>query len=85
MGQRNLSSSDYIKKWVNWGAGPRASQYLVLAAKTKAVMEGRFTPKIEDVKNSLIPVLRHRIIPNFNAEAEGITSVDIINELSNQS
>ncbi len=81
----NDSSSDYIKKWVNWGAGPRASQYLVLAAKTKAVMEGRFTPKIEDVKNSLIPVLRHRIIPNFNAEAEGITSVDIINELSNQS
>lgn len=77
-------ASDYVKEWVNWGAGPRASQYLVLAAKTKAVMAGRFTPNIDDVKSSLIPVLRHRIIPNFNADAEGITSVDIINKLSEQ-
>ncbi len=70
-----------IKEWVNWGAGPRASQYLILAAKTKAVMEGRFTPSIDDVKAFLIPVLRHRIIPNFSAEADGITSVDVITKL----
>ena len=70
-----------LKEWISWGAGPRASQYLIIAAKTKAIMEGRFTPSIDDVKDSLIPVLRHRIIPNFNAEADGISSLDIINNL----
>ncbi len=71
----------FVADWINWGAGPRASQYLVLAAKTRAIMDGRFTPGIEDVKKSMLPVLRHRIIPNFNAEAEGITSVEIIEKL----
>lgn len=75
------NTKSFIKEWVSWGAGPRASQYLILAAKTKAVMEGRFTPSIDDVKSFLIPVLRHRIIPNFSAEAEGINSVEIINKL----
>ncbi len=75
------NANQFIKEWVNWGAGPRASQYLILAAKTKAVMEGRFTPSIEDVKAFLVPVLRHRIIPNFSAEAEGINSVEIIKKL----
>ncbi len=70
-----------LKEWISWGAGPRASQYLIIAAKTKAIMDGRYTPSIDDVKASLIPVLRHRIIPNFNAEADGITSLDIINNL----
>jgi len=70
-----------LTKWINWGAGPRASQYLILAAKTKAIMSGRFTPNIDDVKDSMVAVLRHRIIPNFNAEAEGITSLDIIEKL----
>lgn len=79
--RKTSSSSEYIKQWINWGAGPRASQYLILAAKTKAVMDGRFTPNIDDVKSSMLPVLRHRIIPNFNAEAEGITSVEIINQI----
>lgn len=79
--RKTSASSEYIKQWINWGAGPRASQYLILAAKTKAVMDGRFTPNIDDVKSSMIPVLRHRIIPNFNAEAEGITSVEIINQI----
>lgn len=74
-------NKDFIKDWVSWGAGPRASQYLILAAKTKAIMDGRFTPNIDDVRNSMLPVLRHRVIPSFNAEAEGITSVDIINEI----
>ena len=73
--------TDFIKELVSWGAGPRATQYLVLAAKTKSIMEGRFTPNIDDIRNITIPVLRHRIIPSFNAEAEGITSVDIINKL----
>lgn len=71
----------FIKDWVNWGAGPRASQYLVLAAKTKAIIEGRFTPNIDDVKYAVVPVLRHRLIANFNAEAEGINSVDIVKRL----
>lgn len=67
---------------ISWGAGPRASQYLILAAKANAAFEGRFTPIIDDVKKFVIPVLRHRIIPSFNAEADGITSVDIIEKIN---
>ncbi|MBS3945838.1 MAG: MoxR family ATPase [Melioribacter sp.] len=78
----NGNTQQFVKDWISWGAGPRASQYLILAAKTKAVMEGRFTPSIDDVKTFLIPVLRHRIIPNFSAESEGINSVEIIKKLS---
>ncbi len=74
-------TNQFVKERVAWGAGPRASQYLILAAKTKAVIEGKFTPSIDDVKAFLLPVLRHRIIPNFSAEAEGISSVEIINKL----
>jgi MoxR-like ATPase len=77
----NGISPKFIKDWVSWGAGPRASQYLILAAKTSAVINGRFTPNIEDVKHAMIPVLRHRIITNFSAEAEGINSVDVIKRL----
>lgn len=75
------NSLPFIKNWITWGAGPRASQNLILAAKSKAIMEGRFTPNIDDVKFAMLPVLRHRIITNFAAEAEGISSVDIINRL----
>ncbi len=75
------TESTELKGWINWGAGPRASQYLIIAAKARAIMDGRYTPAVDDVKASLIPVLRHRIIPNFNAEADGITSLDIINKL----
>jgi len=78
------SKYEFVKEKVAWGAGPRASQYLIIAAKTKAIIDGRFTPSIDDVKAFLIPVLRHRIIPNFSAEAEGITSVDIINNISKE-
>ncbi|MEJ2636422.1 MAG: AAA family ATPase [Calditrichia bacterium] len=74
-------SRDYIKKWINWGAGPRASQYLILGAKTRAALQGRFTPDIEDVKACAIPVLRHRIVTNFNAEAEGVNTLQIISRL----
>ncbi len=70
-----------IKSWINWGAGPRASQYLILAAKTRAIINGRFTPNIDDVKAAMFPVLRHRIITNFSAEAEGINSVEVIKKL----
>lgn len=78
----NSDSPDFVKNWIRWGAGPRASQYLILAAKAKAIIEGRFTPNIDDVKSTLIPVLRHRLITNFSAEAEGINSMEIINRLS---
>ena len=78
----NPQAPQFIKEWLRWGAGPRASQYLILAAKAKAVCQGRFTPNIDDVKSVLIPVLRHRIITNFNAEAEGINSVEVIKKIS---
>lgn len=77
------NSPKFVKDWVSWGAGPRASQYLILAAKTKAVITGRFTPNIDDVKSAMIPVLRHRIITNFSAEADGINSVEVIKRLMN--
>lgn len=80
----NGNSPQFVKDWITWGAGPRASQYLTLAAKTKAIMEGRFTPDIDDVKVALLPVLRHRIITNFSAEAEGISSVEVIKKISEE-
>ena len=72
---------DFIQDWVQWGAGPRASQYLVLGAKARAILHGRYHVAYEDIKAVAIPVLRHRILTNFNAEADGITSLDIINKL----
>jgi MoxR-like ATPase len=77
----NPQAPDFIREWINGGAGPRASQYLILGAKTRAALQGRFTPQIEDVKACAVPVLRHRIIPNFNAEAEGVTTLQIIQKL----
>jgi MoxR-like ATPase len=71
----------FIKDWVSWGAGPRASQYLVLGAKTRSILRGRYSPGCEDVREVARPVLRHRIITNFNAEADGITTIDIIDRL----
>jgi MoxR-like ATPase len=72
---------DFIKKWISWGAGPRASQYLVLGAKTRAILDGRPTPDIDDVRAVAKPVLRHRLVTNFNAEAEGISTVKIVTML----
>ena len=77
----NGNSPQFVKDWITWGAGPRASQYLILGAKTRAIIQGRFTPNIDDVKLVMVPVLRHRIITNFNAEADGITSLEVINKL----
>ena len=75
------SSSSMIRRFVAWGAGPRASQYLILGAKAKAALEGRYSPNFDDVKYVAHPVLRHRIITNFAAEADGIKSDTIIDEL----
>lgn len=80
----NGNSPEYIKNWITWGAGPRASQYLILAAKTRAVMQGRFSPNISDVQFAMFPVLRHRIITNFSAEAEGISAIDVIKKLKEE-
>ncbi|MGH2574219.1 MAG: AAA family ATPase, partial [Ignavibacteria bacterium] len=77
----NNNSPQYIKDWLGWGAGPRASQYLILGAKTNAILDGRFSPEIEDIKKVARPVLRHRLITNFNAEADGIKTVDIIDKM----
>ena len=74
-------AADFVKSWVNWGAGPRASQYLILAAKTKAILEGRPTPGVEDVRFAAYPVLRHRIVTSFNAEADGVDTMEIIKRL----
>lgn len=75
------TAPDFIKNWVNWGAGPRASQYLILAAKTKAILEGRPTPGPEDVAFAAYPVLRHRIVTSFNAEADGVDTMEIIKRI----
>jgi MoxR-like ATPase len=72
---------DFVAKNVSWGAGPRASQYLVLAAKARAILDGRFVAAVEDVRALARPVLRHRVLPNFTAESEGITSVKLVDQL----
>ena len=75
------SNLDFIKNSVDWGAGPRASQYLILAAKAKALLDGRPTPNIQDIQMLIPPILRHRVLPNFNAEAEGLKIDDILKKL----
>jgi MoxR-like ATPase len=78
---KNERAPQFIRDWLTWGAGPRASQYLILGAKTRAILAGRFHPDIDDVRAVAIPVLRHRIIPNFNAEADGVTTIQIVERL----
>lgn len=77
------STSEFVKKWCEWGAGPRAGQALIMCAKAKAVLNGRFSVVPDDLKTLAFPVLRHRISLNFRAEAEGITTDDIVKELQN--
>jgi MoxR-like ATPase len=74
-------SADFVRKWVGWGAGPRASQYLILAGKARAVLLGRYAVSVDDVRALAPAVLKHRIIPNFNAEAEGVDPGEIIRRL----
>jgi len=71
----------FVKDWVSWGAGPRASQYLILGAKARAALDGRLIADVEDVRAVAPPVLRHRIVTNFNAEAEDIDADEIISKL----
>ncbi|WP_422931613.1 AAA family ATPase [Singulisphaera sp. PoT] len=72
---------DFIRDYVSWGAGPRASQYLVLAAKARAILHGNFYVSVEDIRAVVGPVLRHRVVTNFNAEGEGLKPDDILKRL----
>ncbi|WP_435016665.1 AAA family ATPase [Tundrisphaera sp. TA3] len=83
MTRRNTTDDvpEFIRDYVNWGAGPRASQYLVLAAKARAVLYGRYHVSTEDIRAVAVPILRHRIVTNFNAEAEGLRPDDIVARL----
>ena len=74
-------ASDFVRHWLSWGAGPRAGQNMILAGKARALMRGRLYVTIEDIESVAAPVLRHRIIPNFNAEAEGITVEQIVEKV----
>ncbi|MEZ4687876.1 MAG: MoxR family ATPase [Bacteroidia bacterium] len=76
-------ASEEIKELISWGAGPRASQYLILGAKAHALLNGKYSPDIEDVNAVAIPVLRHRIVPSFTADAEGISADQIVKKLLN--
>lgn len=80
----NENALPFIRDWISWGAGPRASQYLILGAKSRCILDGRTTPDIDDIRAVAKPVLRHRIVTNFNAEADGVSTVDIIDKLLNE-
>ncbi len=75
------SEVEYVRDYLSYGAGPRASQYLILGAKSRAALQGRFSPEIDDIKAVALSVLRHRIVTNFSAEAENISTNDIIQKL----
>ena len=77
----NPLTNDFVKTYIDWGAGPRASQNLILAAKTQAALKGKFSPDIEDVQAVATGILRHRIVKNYKADAEGISDEEIIKKL----
>ncbi len=82
---RNGNGADErINEWIRWGAGPRASQYLIIAGKVRAILHNRFTPDIEDIRALILPVLRHRIILSYSAEAEGMTVEKIVDYILNK-
>jgi MoxR-like ATPase len=78
---RSPEAPPFIRQLIDWGAGPRAGQYLILGAKAMAAMDGRFSVALDDIRKVALPVLRHRISPNFQAQAEGLSSDDIIERL----
>jgi MoxR-like ATPase len=78
---KDATADDYARRYVAWGAGPRATQHLVTAAKASALLDGRPTPEAKDVRHLAVPVLRHRIIPNYNALGEGIEAGAIVKHL----
>ena len=75
------TAPDFVGKYLTWGAGPRAGQYLILGAKSRALLHGRYNVSCEDVRAVIQPVMRHRIFTNFNADAEGIKPEDLIEML----
>ena len=75
------NTPNFINESISWGAGPRASQFLILGSKAKAVLEGRPTPNIDDINSLAIPILRHRVLTNFNAETQGLKVEDLISQL----
>ncbi len=75
------TAPEFVKRWMAWGAGPRASQYLILGAKTRAILHGRFAPGVDDVRAVAPAVLRHRLVTNFNAEADGVKPDRIVDDL----
>ena len=77
----SLHSTVYVNDYIDWGAGPRASQYIVLAAKCNALINGKYSPDIEDVKAVAKPILRHRIVKNYKAESQGLSIDDIIDNI----
>jgi MoxR-like ATPase len=78
---RSEQAPEWIKKWVTWGAGPRAVQYLIRGAKARAVLHGSYLVRKEDLESVAGPVLTHRILTNFQAQSEGVDSLDIIKRL----
>ena len=78
---QSADAPQFIKDYVEWGAGPRASQYLILGAKARTILQGRYAVAIEDIQALAPSVLRHRIVPNFKAQGEGLSSLDIISRL----
>ncbi|HET7003963.1 MAG TPA: MoxR family ATPase [Candidatus Binatia bacterium] len=78
---QNADTPQFVKDYIEWGAGPRASQFLILGAKARTILQGRYAVSIEDIQAIAPSVLRHRIVPNFKAQGEGISSLDIINRL----
>ena len=77
----NSQAPDYVREMINWGAGPRASQYLVLAAKARAILAGRHSVAVEDIRAVALPVMRHRIVVNFHAEAQDINAQGLVERL----
>ncbi len=80
----NPDAPQFVKDYIEWGAGPRASQYLILGAKARTILQGRYAVSIEDIQALAPSVLRHRIMPNFKAQADGLSSLDIVGRLLNE-
>jgi MoxR-like ATPase len=78
---KEVPSPDFVKNWLAWGAGPRAAQNIILGAKARAILQGRYAVSAEDIRTLAYPVLRHRIFTNFNADAEGVDVDQVIEKL----
>jgi len=78
---KDETADEYIRNYVSWGVGPRCTQHLVMASKASAILDGRPSPEVRDIREMAMPVMRHRILPNYNALGEGLESTDIVNHL----